>query len=96
MSSKDFPSTIEEVSSEWLTQMLQNSGALSEGQITSFDSELIGQGVGILGLLYRVTLNYSTSSSNSPKTVVVKLPVQHDHTRHLTRTFMFYEKECKV
>ena len=74
MSSKDFPSTIEEVSSEWLTQMLQNSGALSEGQITSFDSELIGQGVGILGLLYRVTLNYSTISSNSPKTVVVSFP----------------------
>ena len=77
MSSKDFPSTIEEVTSEWLTQILQNSGALSEGQVTNFDSELIGQGVGILGLLYRVTLTYSTDSSNSPKTVVIKLTVQH-------------------
>ena len=93
MSSKDFPSTIEEVTPEWLTQMLQNSGALPEGQIKSFDSELIGQGVGILGLLYRVTLNYSADSSKAPETLVVKLPVQHEHTRHLTRTFMFYEKE---
>ena len=93
MSSKDFPSTIEEVTSEWLTQVLKDSGDLPEGQITDLQTELIGQGVGILGLLYRVVPQYSTVSTEAPPSVVVKLPVQHEHTRHMTRTFMFYEKE---
>ena len=56
MSSKDFPSTIEDVSTDWLAGVLQDSG-LDEVEITDLQVEVIGEGVGVMGLLYRVKLH---------------------------------------
>ena len=93
MASTGFPTTIEEVTPAWLTQVLRDSGDLPHGEVTGLEVELIGQGVGILGLLHRVTPRYSDGATSAPVSLVVKLPVQHEHTRFLTKTFMFYEKE---
>ena len=50
MATKDFPSTIEDVSTDWLTGVLQGSGFVG-AEITDMQVEVIGEGVGILGLL---------------------------------------------
>ena len=93
MSSKDFPSTIEDVSTDWLAGVLQDSG-LDEVEITDLQVEVIGEGVGVMGLLYRVKLSYSDSSSeDAPDSVVIKVPSPHEQTRHIARAFMFYGKE---
>ena len=59
--------------------------------MTGFDAELIGQGVGIMGLLHRLTPTYDGGSG--PATVVLKTPVDHEMTRFVARTFQFYSKE---
>ena len=51
MNTKDFPSTIDDVSADWLTGVLQGSG-FDGAQITDLQVEVIGEGVGIMGLLY--------------------------------------------
>ena len=93
MNTKDFPSTIEDVSADWLTGVLQGSG-FDGAQITNLQVEVIGEGVGIMGLLYRVKLSYSESSAKEvPQSVVIKVPSPHEQTRHIARAFMFYGKE---
>lgn len=93
MNTKDFPSTIEDVSADWLTGVLRGSG-FDGAQITNLQVEVIGEGVGIMGLLYRVKLSYSESSAKEvPQSVVIKVPSPHEQTRHIARAFMFYGKE---
>ena len=93
MNTKDFPSTIEDVSADWLTGVLRGSG-FDGAQITDLQVEVIGEGVGIMGLLYRVKLSYSESSAKEvPQSVVIKVPSPHEQTRHIARAFMFYGKE---
>ena len=93
MNTKDFPSTIDDVSADWLTGVLQGSG-FDGAQITDLQVEVIGEGVGIMGLLYRVKLSYSESSAKKvPQSVVIKVPSPHEQTRHIARAFMFYGKE---
>ena len=93
MTTKDFPSTIEDVSPSWLTGVLESSG-LTGVEITDMQVEVIGEGVGIMGLLYRVKLSYSNSSlKEAPGSVVIKVPSPHEQTRHIARAFMFYGKE---
>ncbi|MEC7909463.1 MAG: oxidoreductase family protein [Actinomycetota bacterium] len=93
MTTKDFPSTIEDVSASWLTGVLQGSG-FAGVEITDMQVGVIGEGVGIMGLLYRVELSYSDSSpKEAPSSVVIKVPSPHEQTRHIARAFMFYGKE---
>ena len=92
MSSKNFPSTIEEVTPVWLSDALKNAG-MPGVEIRDIQVEIIGEGVGIMGLLYRAKLSYSESSSEGPNSVVIKVPSPHEQTRHIARAFMFYGKE---
>ena len=85
------PTTVEEVTPTWLTDALRGSGALDGGTVTGFGAEPIGQGVGLMGLLHRLTPTYDGGSG--PATVVLKTPVDHEMTRFVARTFQFYGKE---
>ena len=85
------PPTVEEVTPAWLTDALRGSGTLDGGMVTGFGAEQIGQGVGLMGLLHRLTPTYDGGSG--PATVVLKTPVDHEMTRFVARTFQFYGKE---
>jgi len=90
MSQHAIPTTVEKVTPAWLTDALRGSGVLDGGVVTGFGAELIGQGVGIMGLLHRLTPTYDGGSG--PATVVLKTPVDHEMTRFVARTFQFYSK----
>ena len=62
--------------------------------VRSFSVEPIGVGVGLLGLLFRLTLAYEgDAAGNEPLSVIVKLPVLIDETRHVARVYRFDQKE---
>lgn len=87
-----FPTSIDAVTGEWLTATLRESGALDgDGSVRAVDAEPIGVGVGLMGLLHRLRLDYD--GAPGPATLVVKFPVPHPETRHVARVFRFYEKE---
>ena len=88
-----FPAQVEEVEASWLTQSLRSGGVLAaDSQITEFDIEPIGMGIGIMGLLYRLSLRYDSDRAG-PATVVLKLASTDPQARHVARAFRFYEKE---
>ncbi len=88
-----FPTVIDEVTAPWLTETLRSSGALASGsQVSDFDIEPIGMGIGIMGLLYRLSLRYDSNGAG-PETVVAKLASSDAQARYVSRVFRFYEKE---
>ena len=70
-----FPTVIDEVTTQWLTESLRSSGVLAaDSQVRGFDVEPIGMGVGIMGLLYRLSLRYDSEAAG-PATSGAETPV---------------------
>jgi hypothetical protein len=87
------PIGIADIDPSWLTAALQSR--LADGvEVESFSVQTIGTGVGLMGLLYRLTVQYrGTQPEPAPASVIVKLPVLIDATRRVASAYRFYEKE---
>ena len=88
------PHTIEAVTPGWLTEALHESGALGDStSVASVEAETVGTGVGILGLLARLTLTYGGEATEFPTTMVVKIASPHPETKDIARFYGFYTTE---
>jgi hypothetical protein len=65
---------MDEITPEWLTAALRSSGHLQSGSVSGVEKVTIGQGVGILGELSRMTPVYSAFEPRAPKTLIAKIP----------------------
>jgi hypothetical protein len=91
--SLSIPIAIDDIDPAWLTAALQLSSRNGPA-VESFSVETIGVGVGLMGLLYRLTVEYRGDDADSmPATVIVKLPVLIDTTRQVAAAYRLYEKE---
>src|SRR5262249_18038511 len=66
--------------------------ALDPASVASINTEVIGQGVGILCQLARIRFSYK-SGARGPASVIAKYPAAAEQTRGLARQFKFYERE---
>jgi len=82
------PKTFDDVTADWLSEVLQSS-------IDSFTSEKIGEGVGLMGDIYRVSLQYGTAAENKPSSVVVKLPSSFEENRQQGVALGMFEAEVR-
>ena len=70
------PSSVQDVTPEWLEQVLLSSGALAgSDRITSLGHEPLGPGTGLLSELHRVSYRSAESGDGS---VVVKLSADNE------------------
>lgn len=88
---ESFPRSVEDVTTAWLNQSLTGSG--TAGTVTSFSSERIGAGIGLLGKLDRINLQWEGGSSNAPSSVVAKFATDNEEALGVVKIFNFYEKE---
>ena len=80
----DVPYRPEDITTEWLSESTRST-------VTSFDTEQIGIGVGLLGRLYRVML---ATEGDGPSSVIAKFPTLDDGARmNVVEPLRFYEKE---
>jgi aminoglycoside/choline kinase family phosphotransferase len=87
------PVAIDDIDPAWLTSALRSSTLDAGCDVERFSVETIGVGVGLMGLLYRLTVEYRGDDADAPSTVIVKLPVLLDATRQVAAAYRFYEKE---
>lgn len=87
------PYSAAEITPEWLTAMLRAGGHLGAASVTGIERETIGDGVGFLGELTRLTLTYDRPEAGAPPTLVSKLPTAFTPARGLANMFHFYERE---
>jgi hypothetical protein len=90
-----FPQDPTKLGAGWFTSALRSTGTIGDGvEVTDFTAEQIGQGVGILALLWRIHLTYGPGGSG-PDTAILKLPHTMPESRHVADSFRFYEREVR-
>ena len=67
MAQVSIPASMADITPEWLTAALRANGHIS-GSVSSAEKVTIGQGVGILGELARITLTYDRVEPKGPQT----------------------------
>jgi hypothetical protein len=95
MAKVKLPAGPSELTADWLTSALQESGTISNSAVTGFDYEIIGEGVGVLGQLARVRLQYDKPEEGAPASLVGKFPATVQENRDLANAFRFYEREVR-
>ncbi|MGH2399755.1 MAG: hypothetical protein ACRDF6_07900, partial [bacterium] len=95
MAKVKLPAGPQELSAEWLTYALRETGTVSGSAVTGFDYAIIGEGVGVLGQLARVRLHYDAPEEGAPKSLVGKFPAAVRENRDLANLFRFYEREVR-
>jgi hypothetical protein len=87
-----YPTSPDGLTPAWWTAALRSRGALgTASDVVSASAEPIGIGVGILSLLWRVTLAYDEGAG--PDTVILKLPHTVEGARQTADAFDFYGRE---
>ena len=89
------PAAPGELTGEWLTQALRETGTISHAAVKSFDSETIGQGVGLIGELARLSLRYDRPEAGAPSSLIAKFPASAPENREIGLHFRFYEREIR-
>jgi thiamine kinase-like enzyme len=89
------PAGPQELTSDWLTSALRETGVISDATITGLDHEIIGEGVGVLGQLARFHLTYDRPEDGAPRSLVGKFPARTQENRDLANLFRFYQREVR-
>lgn len=89
----DIPFDIAEVSTEWLTSALNDSGLLKGGRVVDLDTRIVGQGAGFMGNVAMLGLTLSPPAVD-PVSLVLKIPTDSDN-RHLGQAIGVYEREIR-
>jgi len=82
-----------DITTTWVEGVLRGTGALeSNVSVASIATERIGEGVGILSVIQRVTPTYSGATS-APATLVVKYPTEDPGQRFTADALTLYARE---
>lgn len=91
MAAVNIPIDVNEVSPSWIESAIRAGGKVEVGSVSSALLTQIGEGVGVMGELYKAELSYSSGSG--PASVIVKLPSRAPANREQGVTLGVYESE---
>ncbi|WP_419842699.1 oxidoreductase family protein [Candidatus Poriferisodalis sp.] len=88
------PACTADVSAEWLTAVLRDSGTIgAQTSVTSIACEPSAIGVGFMGEVGRVEVRYANATGGEPASVVVKFPTANPEVAAMMRPTRVYERE---
>ncbi|MBL7174713.1 MAG: phosphotransferase [Desulfobacteraceae bacterium] len=90
------PIGIEDITSQWLTGALTESGVLKENAVKSVERNIIGEGQGYVGILARLSIEYEQPDQSLPQTMIAKIPTRETKSRMITEAFWNYERENRL
>jgi hypothetical protein len=89
------PKRTKRITSEWLNEVLHETGYLKDFNIESISREPWGVGEGFVSDMARLTLTYDIESPELPKTLIVKMPTTFRTALAVALQFNLYEKEIR-
>ncbi len=95
MAKLKIPAGPDEITPEWLTRALRQTGTITKATVRSFDTEIIGVGAGFMGQLAQVALRYEDSEAGAPRSLIAKFPSDIPENRGVGNHFHFYERETR-
>jgi hypothetical protein len=86
--------TTDEVTAAYVTAALREGGTIGhDTAVAELAHDPIGEGVGIVGQLARLTLRYDGVAAGAPSSLVVKMPSAFPENRAVGDHFDFYARE---
>jgi thiamine kinase-like enzyme len=89
----NFPIEPEKLTSEWLTQVLRQSGVITQATVQSFEIKILDGIQGALSQNMIVELTYDTVEEGAPQSIFAKFAKQDSEHRQLYKAF--YEQEVR-
>jgi len=89
------PKRTKRITSEWLNEVLHDSGYLKNFNIESISREPWGEGEGFMSDMARLTITYDKESPELPKTMIVKMPTTFRTALTIALQYNLYEKEIR-
>jgi hypothetical protein len=88
------PTTTEGASADFVTEALRSTGAIdTDTVVAEVEHDRIGEGVGLMCELARLTLRYGGPAHSAPSSVVLKVPSNLPENRGIGDHFRLYERE---
>ncbi len=95
MAKLKIPAGPDELTPEWLTHALRQTGTITDVTVRSFESKTIGEGAGFMGQLAQVALRYEGLDAGAPRSLIAKFPSDVPENRDVGNHFHFYERETR-
>jgi hypothetical protein len=95
MKTMKIPGGPQEITPEWLTDALRETGVVSGARVTRADVNVVGEGSGFIGQLARVALAYDRPQPGAPASLIAKFPGASEGGRQIGNLFRFYEREIR-
>lgn len=89
-----FPNSLAEITGEWLTEVLRESGSLESGHVTSVRPASLSVGAGLMSHVSRLILAYDVESPDAPPSVIAKLPPDDSGSQLRGVELGFFEGEA--
>ena len=81
---------------EWLTRALREKGVLAaDTAITGVAASQVGEGVGMMSELCRLTPTYDGPAGGAPRSFIAKYASQNPTNRQIATSFNLYEREVR-
>jgi hypothetical protein len=91
------PLVTEDASPEFVTRALRSTGVIdADTVVAEVEHDRIGEGVGLMCNLARLTLRYQGTAHGAPSSVILKVPSNLPENRGIGDHFQFYEREGRV
>ncbi len=87
------PTEPEELTPEWLTQVLRGEGCVRRAAVVSVGYEVIGAGRGFTGRVVRLQLGYDVAEDGAPRSLVAKFPATDPGVRAELNRLGVYARE---
>ena len=93
MTARSYPTHPSELTPEWLTERLRETGAIRDSRVIGLSTTPVGEGIGMLGILARVALEYDKPENGAPSSLVGKFASPVPGNRAVAMAYRMYERE---
>jgi len=87
-----FPQRCGDINAAWLNEVLP-ADVRNGGTVCAIDIEVIGEGVGLMGEVARLTMQYESGGPVGVRTAIVKVPTENEGFKHVGLMLGLYQKE---
>lgn len=96
MTTQPLPPMPQGITPGWLTRALQEQGILAKDvSISALEVGQVGEGVGMMSELSRLTPTYDGPAGGAPGSFIAKYPSQNPTNRQIAMSFNLYEREVR-
>ena len=89
------PTSLQDITSLWLTEALHSQGSQIDACVTRYSVEVIGEGKGFINQLARLSIEYDRQSRDLPHSIVVKLPTRDRVIRKIADLLKCDQREVR-